>query len=189
MGRWEPDSVGRLRGAALELFVERGYEQTTVADIARLAGVTERTFFRYFTDKREVLFVNSGDLLATVTAQIAAAPDDLPALEVMGRAMEAAGASLGTLRGYAQLRQKAIADNPDLQERELLKLASLAAAAAQSLHDRGVTEPTASLAAETGVTVFKLGFERWVSDRGEGMELAECIRQTLDDLRALTAVT
>ena len=71
MGRWEPDAQGRLARAALELYVDQGYEQTTVADIAARAGVTERTFFRHFADKREVLFAGSGAFQETVLSAIA----------------------------------------------------------------------------------------------------------------------
>ena len=62
MGRWEPDARGRLVKAAMELYGERGFEQTTVAEIAERAGLTERTFFRHFADKREVLFAGAGAL-------------------------------------------------------------------------------------------------------------------------------
>jgi hypothetical protein len=56
MTRWEPNARGRLEQAALALYGERGFENTTVAEIAARAGLTERTFFRHFADKREVLF-------------------------------------------------------------------------------------------------------------------------------------
>ena len=78
MGRWEPDARGRLEQAALELFEERGYARTTVGDIASRAGLTERTFFRYFTDKREVLFSGSGAVESLMVESIAAAPATTP---------------------------------------------------------------------------------------------------------------
>ena len=56
MVRWEPGSAERLQKAALELFATRGFEQTTATEIAQSVGLTERTFFRHFSDKREVLF-------------------------------------------------------------------------------------------------------------------------------------
>lgn len=85
MGRWEPDAQGRMRLAALELYLDPGFEQTTVADIAERAGVTERTFFRYFTDKREVLFDATGQMEHDVLAVLAATDPSLPALDAAGR--------------------------------------------------------------------------------------------------------
>src|SRR4051794_66180 len=125
MGRWEPDARGRLAVAALELYAERGYEQTTVADIAERAGVTERTFFRHFADKREVLFDGSATLQETVVKAIAAAPEDAAPIEAVGAAFEHAAVLLEERRAFARLRAATIAANPSLLERELLKLAAL----------------------------------------------------------------
>ncbi|WP_382309992.1 TetR/AcrR family transcriptional regulator [Herbiconiux sp. UC225_62] len=186
MGRWEPGAAGRLAQAALELYAERGYEQTTVLDIAERAGVTERTFFRHFADKREVLFDRSNALQETVVAAVAAAPPDLPPLEVVGAAMERAGVFLEDRREFARKRAAAIAANPSLQERELFKMATLGSAVATALHARGVSSPAAAIAAEAGVAVFRLGFERWVSN-DDAPDLPACIRDSLAALRALTA--
>ena len=187
MGRWEPDARGRLRVAALELYAERGFEQTTVADIAERAGVTERTFFRQFTDKREVLFEGSEALQDAVLASIAAAPDNLSPLEIMANAMESAGALLSAQpAGYPRIRATVVAANPSLQERELLKLATLATAAAAALQRRGVSPLAAQVAAQSGVTIFSTGFERWV-EPGQTDDFATCMRSALAELRALTA--
>jgi AcrR family transcriptional regulator len=186
VGRWEPDARGRLAQAALELYAEAGYEQTTVADIAVRAGVTERTFFRYFADKREVLFDGSGELQRRVLDGVAAAPASLPPVDAAARAFEDAASFLEERREPARTRAATIAANPSLQERELLKLASLGTAVAGALRARGVAEPAATLAAETGVTIFRVGFEKWIA-RSSGT-LAGCIGETLDELRtALTA--
>lgn len=185
MGRWEPDARGRLTQAALELYTERGFEPTTVVDIAQRAGVTERTFFRYFADKREVLFGGSGALQDKVVGAIASAPASMPPIDVMGMAMQSAASLLEERRDFARQRAAAITANPSLRERELLKLATLAAAAADALRRRGVPDPAASLAAETGVTIFKLGFEKWIADASSG-DLARCIRDALDQLKKLT---
>lgn len=182
MGRWEPDARGRLMLAALELYTGRGYEQTTVADIAQRAGVTERTFFRHFADKREVLFDGSGALQDAVVDAIEAAPASTAPIEVVGAAMEHAASLMASRRDFARQRAAAIAANPSLHERELLKLAALGAAAAAALRKRGVPEPAASLAAETGVTVFKVAFEQWIGDQPD---FAACIRTTLEHLKAL----
>jgi AcrR family transcriptional regulator len=186
MGRWKPDAHGRLARAALDLYAERGFEQTTVVDIAEHAGVTERTFFRYFADKREVLFEGSSALQEYVVATITSMPASTAPIDAVGGAMEGAASLLEERRDFARQRAAVIAANPSLQERELLKLANLGAAAAEALRRRGVPDPAAGLAAETGVTVFKIGFERWIGDAPSG-SFAQCIHEALDQLRALTA--
>src|ERR1700726_2359029 len=148
MGRWEPDARGRLERAALELYGERGFEQTTVAEIAARAGLTERTFFRHFADKREVLFSGAGSLQELLVTRVAGAPDSTAPIRAVGAALEAAGARLQERRDFSLRRQSVIAKNAELQERELIKLASLASALAQTLRSRGVKDPTAALTAE-----------------------------------------
>src|ERR1017187_5165642 len=133
MGRWEPNARGRLEQAALELYVERGFEQTTVAEIAKRAGLTERTFFRHFADKREVLFWGAGSLREFLVSTLASAPDSAAPIDAVAAALEAAGALLQERRDYAGQRQAIIAANVDLQERALIKLASLAAAMTDTL--------------------------------------------------------
>jgi AcrR family transcriptional regulator len=190
MARWEPDARGRLEKAAMDLFIERGYEHTTVGDIASRADLTERTFFRYFADKREVLFSGSKDLERTIIDHIAAAPRDLPALDILAAAYAAAGAGIQNMRAieYVRARRALVAKHAELQERELIKLAGLAAATLKALVARGVPEPTASLAAELGLAVFKRGFERWASSR-KPRDFAAHIRAVLGDLRDLAAAT
>jgi AcrR family transcriptional regulator len=186
MSRWEPNARGRLEQAALELYGERGFEQTTVAEIAERAGLTERTFFRYFADKREVLFAGAVTLQESLVSAVASAPESVPPIDAVAAALEAAGLLLQQRREYARQRQAVIAANASLQERELIKLASLAAALAGALRRRGVGEPAASLTAEAGVAVFKIGFERWVTGTGRA-ELPQLIREALDELKAVTA--
>src|SRR5437870_4331612 len=163
MSRWEPDARGRLEQAALKLYIERGFEQTTVAEIAKRAGLTERTFFRHFADKREVLFWGAGALQTLVVSSVANAPDSAAPIDATAAALEAGAALLQERREFARQRQTIIAANPELQERELIKLASLASAIAEALRERGVRDPAASLAAEAGIAVFKIAFERWIS--------------------------
>jgi AcrR family transcriptional regulator len=186
MGRWEPDARGRLEQAALDLYLERGFDQTTVAEIASHAGLTERTFFRHFADKREVLF-GGGALAEGLAAAVDAAPETQPPLDAVIAALESLSDFFAERRAHARCRQKVIAANPSLQERELIKLASLSAAMADALRRRGVTEPAASLAAETGVAIFKVAFERWLDDARK-RTLAQHIRESLDELRTVTAV-
>jgi AcrR family transcriptional regulator len=183
MGRWEPDAAGRLRAAALELYVERGFEQTTVADIAERAGVTARTFFRYFSDKREVLFGGSAQLQADMVAAVQAAPASVSPLDAVAAALAAAAGMIGGNHAYAEQRWSVISVNADLRERELIKMEGLAAALADALRLRGVPDPRAGLAAEAGIAVFRVGFERWVS--GPEADLAEVLAASLADLRVL----
>jgi AcrR family transcriptional regulator len=186
MGRWEPDARGRLEQAALELYGERGFEQTTVAQIAERAGLTERTFFRHFADKREVLFWGAGALQELLVNGVADAPDFLAPIDTVAAALEAAGALLQERREFSRQRQTIIAANPELQERELIKLASLASAIADTLRQRGVPDPAASLTAEAGIAVFKIAFERWINKTNQ-QDFQQLIRESLDELKAVTA--
>ncbi|MCW2938608.1 MAG: regulatory protein TetR [Actinomycetia bacterium] len=184
MGRWEPDARGRLEQAALALYGERGFEQTTVAEIAARAGLTERTFFRHFADKREVLFAGAGSLQDLLVSTLDSTPDSAAPIDAIAAALAAAGARLQERREYARQRQTVIAANAELQERELIKLASLSAALADTLRRRGVTDPAASLAAEAGIAVFRIAFELWINDQ---RDLPQLIRESLDELKAVTA--
>src|SRR5262245_50710699 len=154
MGRWEPNARGRLEAAALALYGERGFEQTTVAEIAERAGLTERTFFRYFADKREVLFGGAGGLQELLVAALAATPPATAPIDAVAVAVEAAAEMMQERRSFARRRQAVIAATPELQERELIKLAGLSAALADTLRQRGVPDPSATLAAEAGIAVF-----------------------------------
>jgi AcrR family transcriptional regulator len=186
MSRWEPNARGRLERAALELYSERGLDQTTVAEIAARAGLTERTFFRHFADKREVLFWGQSALHEMFASTVASAPDSAAPIDAVAAALEAVGPLFEERREHARQRQAVIAANPGLQERELIKLASLASATADALRRRGVTEPAASLTAEAGVAVFKVAFERWI-DGTNHRDLSQLIRESLDELKAVTA--
>src|SRR6266851_5579879 len=186
MARWEPDSRGRLEQAALALYGERGFENTTVAEIAARAGLTERTFFRYFADKREVLFWGAGTLQELLVSAVGSAPDSAAPINAIAAALEAAAALLQERREYARQRQTVIAANAELRERELIKLASLGSAMAEVLRRRGVRDPAASLTAEAGMAVFRIAFERWINECGQ-RDLPQCIRESLDELKAVTA--
>jgi AcrR family transcriptional regulator len=186
MTRWEPDSRGRLEQAALALYGERGFENTTVAEIAARAGLTERTFFRYFADKREVLFSGAAALQELLVSAVAGAPDSTAPIDAVAVALEAAGARLQERRDFSQQRQKVIAASAELRERELIKLASLASALADALGRRGVKGPAATLTAEAGIAVFRVAFERWVK-KSNRRDLPQLIRESLDELKAVTA--
>lgn len=186
MGRWKPDARGRLEQAALELYHRQGFDATTVAEIAARAGLTERTFYRHFADKREVLFPGDSPLAGTLAEAAAGAPEPLPPFDVVAHALAEAAPIFEQRGDLARQRQAVIAAHPGLQERELAKLAALAATLARALRDRGLRAATAGLAAEIGIAAFKAAYERWVDDPGR-RALAQHIRETLDDVRHLAA--
>jgi AcrR family transcriptional regulator len=186
MGRWKPDARGRLAQAAMELYSERGFEQTTVAEIAQRAGLTERTFFRHFADKREVLFAGADALQEELVGALGRAPHALAPIDAVGKALESVAAFLPERPDLSRRRQAIIDANPELQERERIKLASLATAAADALERRGVPGSAATLAAEMGIAVFRVAFGRWISDPNE-RDLARVIRESLDELKAVSS--
>src|SRR5436190_17837450 len=147
MGRWEPNASGRLRAAALDLYVERGYEQTTVADIASEAGLTARTFFRHFADKREVLFAGSDFLKEAMVKRLAEVPPTAGPMQAVAAALDATADVLGRDQQHSRRRQSVIVANAELRERELIKMATMAALLAEGLRARGVPARDASLAA------------------------------------------
>ena len=183
MSRWQPGAGDRLIRAAMELFVEQGYDATTVADIAERAGVTARTFFRHFADKREVLFAGSSRFEAHVVGALDAAPGAAPPLQAVAAAFDAVGEVLVD-RTWAAHRHAVITSHAELRERELIKMASLAEALADALRRRGVPGAEASLAAETGVAVFRVAFERWVAQPEEQL-LSEVLQTSFAQLREL----
>jgi len=184
MPRWEPDAPRRLHQAAFELYTERGYEQTTVAEIAARAGLTERTFFRHFADKREVFFENSDEFRAALLEPVAAAPASATPLEAVTAGLKAAGSAFPL--ELVRRRHALILANPELQERELQKLASLAASLAETLRQRGVPDTAAELAASTAITILRTALTRWVNDPAEQPWTAH-LHETIDELRSLIA--
>jgi AcrR family transcriptional regulator len=184
MGRWEPDAFGRMMLAALDLYDERGFDQTTVADIAARAGVTERTFFRHFADKREVLFDRENGLQIAAAQALADAPADADPMTALAAALDAACGFLADRREHARRRQGVIDATTALQERELLKMSALATALADGLRLRGVAPVTAGVAAEAVVGAFRVAFARWI-EPGEERDLREIGHATLAELRAV----
>ncbi|WP_250009303.1 TetR/AcrR family transcriptional regulator [Actinoplanes sp. M2I2] len=155
MPRWEADGKQRLEDAALELFLEAGYDSTTVAGIAKRAGLTERSFYRHFTDKREVLFA-SGELLTEFLAsRLSSAPPELEPFSALIHAMQGAD-EVFLPREYVQRRFDAISRSPALTERELVKLAGLADTLAQILEERGTEPQQARLATDLAMSVFRI---------------------------------
>jgi AcrR family transcriptional regulator len=186
MVRWAADGRGRLEQAAVALYAERGFEATTVAEIARRAGLTERTFFRHFADKREVLFSGSTALQELMARAVADAPATLGPIDAAAQGVQAAATLLEERRSFARQRQRIIAANAELRERELIKMASLSAALAATLRERDVPDPAASLAAEAAVAVFKVAFERWIDDAAD-RDLPTLARESLQELKTVTS--
>ena len=173
----------RLQRAALELFRERGYDRTTAAEIAARAGVTERTFFRQFPDKREVLFDGEATLRAALAAAIADAPDGLGPLDTLFRAFRSVLGLLEANRPFSEPRQEVISNTPALHERELAKTAALADALAAELQARGVSHVRAVLAARAGMAAFVTAVVSWLDEPGLG--LGERLDVAFRELRAL----
>jgi AcrR family transcriptional regulator len=184
MPRWKPDAAERLQAAAFELFDEQGFERTTVAEIAQRAGLTQRTFFNHFADKREVLFGLSAEIQREVVREIAAGDDALPPLDAVVRAFEVAADALFEGRRAAVTRRHAIlAANPELQERELSKNAVLAEAIAAVLQERGSDPETAFLATGAALLAQQAAFQRWTRP-GETRTLRDLLSDAVDSLRA-----
>jgi len=184
MARWEPNAPERLAQAALELFAERGYENTTVLDIAQRAGLAKSTFFRHFQDKREVLFREDA-LTGPLLAAIAASPAGAAPLEALARGLDALGLHvLKPERRDMAIRRRAVIDaNLDLREREALKGVSLTAAIVRALEDRGASDLAATVAAELGALALQISYERW-SDPAATADFGEIAAQAMDEVRA-----
>lgn len=187
VARWQPGSDSRLQQAALELYEERGFDRTTVADIAERAGLTERTFFRYFADKREVLFAGSEQLVELIVGGVAGAPAAAPAIEAVAAGIVAGGEMLQAREAHAHRRQAVIDASQDLQERELIKMSRIGTSITVALAARSVPEPAASLAAQAGIAVFRISFARWVHGPQGGPTLPDLMRDGFAELSAVAA--
>lgn len=174
----------RLRAAALELYGERGYETTTTAQIAERAGVSERTFFRHFPDKREVLFDGEAELIAIMTSAIGAAPADLSPLYLVMTAYNAAVPLLVANRALAEQRAQVIASTSALRERAHAKAAALLEAVTTAVVARGVPRPTARLAAQVGAAIFDGASHAWTDEPGR--DLHELLTESTAEARRLT---
>ncbi|TQR85394.1 TetR family transcriptional regulator [Mycobacterium hodleri] len=186
MVRWEPGTRERLQDAALELFAARGYEQTTATEIAQAVGLTERTFFRHFTDKREVLFHGQQ---ALTDAFLAGLHDASPGASPIDLAVSALRSSASFFdderRSHSRLRQSVIDANPALQEREALKLVGLGRALGGALRDRGVEDMTADVAAQLAVMAFGIAFAHWIAE-GEQRSFEAIVMAVVREVGAVT---
>ena len=188
MARWAPNARDRLETAALELFVENGYEQTTVAQIADRAGLNRATFFRHFTDKREVLFAGEDVLSEIFAGAIAAAAPEATITECLQSALVAAATVMTPHRRATAVRRiEVVGANSELQERGQLKHARTSASIAQALRERGVDDLSARLAAEVGVLAFSVAFERWMH-AAPGKPFRPFAVKALNELQSRAAV-
>ena len=187
MGRWEPDARGRLARAALALFLERGFERTTVAEIAQRAGLTESTFYRTFADKREVLFSGFDPAQDLLVKSITDAAPSVPPAEAVLTALHEWCTAFESDPEPARQRTAIVSSNADLRERDLTKHSGLAAAMAAALHERGTPERTALLTAESGLVVFRIAFGSWIDDPGRAV-LPQVLRTVADELASSLAV-
>ncbi len=171
----------------MELYRERGFDGTTAAEIAARAEVNERTFFRHFPDKREVLFDGEADLRVTLMQAIADAPGNLEPFDALLCAFRKSARNLEDNRPFAEPRWKIIAVTPALRERELAKHAWLTDAVAEALRQRGVGDDLAGLAARTGWAAYQHAVQTWVDDPEQSLD--KCLSRAFDDLRALSTPT
>ncbi|MEV4346821.1 helix-turn-helix domain-containing protein [Actinoplanes sp. NPDC049596] len=189
MARWQPETTQRLVVAAVDLFIEQGFDATTVAQIAERAGVTKSTFFRHFSDKRELLVAGQETLSRLLAEGIRDAPPGTAPLDAVAAGLERAAAEMGPANRELGPRLKAaVAASTELQERDALKSVGMAAAMSAALIARGITDPVAQVAAELGVLAFKRGYTTWSeTDRDDAGGLAPHALAALKDLRAAAA--
>lgn len=164
MPRWEPSAEDRLREAALALFLEHGYEHVTVTDITDHAGLTRRTFSRYFADKRDVLFAGSDRLPLVASQAIRDADARLGPAEALLAGLAATGTILAENVPRSPERRRIVAGSAELQERERTKFAVVADRLAEALRERGATDTAAQLLADVGIAVFRTAFARWTEE-------------------------
>jgi len=186
MPRWEQGAEERLREAALELFTEHGYENVTVAQITERAGLTRRTFSRYFTDKRDVLFAGSERLPGAISDAVRRADAALPPFQALLAALVDTGALFADLVPHAAQRRAVIASSPELQERERTKLAAVTEALTEALRERGAPASGAKLLAQVGIAIFQTAFERW-TDQPEHLDFAARVHEAATELAASLA--
>ena len=183
MPRWDPCAEDRLREAALELFLEHGYENVTVTEITERAGLTRRSFSRYFADKRDVLFAGSDQLPVVLAGAVRNADDALSSFEALLTALVDVAGGLAGPAPLAAKRRAVVRASPELQERGRTKFAAVIDAVADALRDRGAAESEATLLAEVGVAVFRTAFERW-TDQPDHVGLPARIQEAAAELAA-----
>lgn len=167
----------------MTLFLEHGYDHVTVAEITERAGLARRTFFNYFADKREIFFAGAGAFQASVAAHLAGAAPELPPVAAAAAALTQAGRGIASYREHAPAVRQLIASSGELQERDLIKTASITTTLVEGLQHRGVPPRAASFAARAAVTAYTTAWEDWVAHPDE--DFGTLIRQALADLHAV----
>lgn len=187
MARWDPGAQERLTAAALDLYLERGYDNVTVADIAERAGLTRRSYFRYFPDKREVLFAGSEQLPAALREAVLSADPAAPPLAAVLDACDRFGAQITELLGHDHVaRRRAVIDSSaELQERERTKSAAVTGALDGALRERGTDPATATLVAQVASVAIRLAFRRWSGS--DDASFTDALHAVLDILRTALA--
>lgn len=181
----EASARDRMTRAATHLFAEQGYRATTVDQIAERAGVTQRTFFRHFGDKGEVLFAEDDHLLAVVLGAVAGSPRDEPTLATVRTGLVALARHLDPARADMRARAEVIAGEDRLRERELLKLDRWRTRLHRAMRARGVPDPEAALAVGVGSVAFDVAYRSWLTDRAR-TGLPRRVERALDALADLT---
>jgi AcrR family transcriptional regulator len=164
MARWAADAAGRLHNAALELFIENGFAATTVPQITERAGLTTRSFFRYFADKREVLFTGEDELPAVVAEMFDQADLEQTPMEIVHHGLRnVVTPRLKSFRNELLVRRQIVHSDDGLRERELRKLAILHSAATAALIRRGLTPLDAEIMGRLAVTIYDTTLELWLA--------------------------
>jgi AcrR family transcriptional regulator len=186
--RWDPEAGERLRTAALELFAERGYEHVTVAEITERAGLTRRTFSRYFADKRDVLFAGSEQLPPALADAVLRVDAATPPFAALLTALTEVGEAMADRITRAPQRRAVIRSSPELMERERTKFAAITDALAGALRQRGASETAAPLLAHVGAAILQTAFGHWTEQQAGG-EFAAHVRAAADELTAALGVS
>jgi AcrR family transcriptional regulator len=188
MARWDPGAEERLKRAALELYLERGYDNVTVTHIAERAGLTRRSYFRYFPDKREVLFAGSERLPPALAEAVLTADPNAAPLAATLDALARVGAQLVEQVDGVTERRAVIDASPELQERERTKTAAITEAIRDALKQRQVNAGTAELVAQLATVAFQNAFRHWIEAKGHA-SFGSCLHAVTDELRAALART
>ncbi|TDU91931.1 TetR family transcriptional regulator [Kribbella voronezhensis] len=186
MARWDPGTEQRLRKAALELYRQHGYDAVTVTQIAERAGITRRSYFRYFPDKREVLFANSDQLPPAIAKAVLVAADHTPPLTAVLDALTEVGNLLAVDVEQLAERRDVIASSPELQERERTKAATVSVAIQQALEQRGTATGTSKAIAQVATIAFANAFQLWIEAKAN-KPFRDCLTTATTELRTALA--
>lgn len=183
MPRSGADAHRRLQQSALELFRKHGYSGTTAAQIARRAGFTERTFFRHFPDKRDILFDGQARIEAAMVGAVRTAPRELAPMQILRLAIQSTVPVFEENRVFSAMRRAVIDATPVLQEREQGNMAAMMLSVSSALKKKGIEAGTATLAVQIGAVLFSCAIKSWHSE--EAHDLGTHIDRAFAALRRL----